>query len=205
MHPEALAESARILLPRLGGIDNFYLAGGSALALQIGHRLSEDLDFFSDSKIKKTLLPKIEKILEGGTARTGGNNSGELTLVSGSIKITFLHYPFPLLFPLLNYKGIRLANIREIACMKAYTIGRRGSFKDYVDIYFVLKEGLEKIENIIADARRKYTEAFDARLFLEQLLYLEDIQDMEIKFLKSRIGREEIKNFFQKKIKAIKL
>src|SRR3989344_682201 len=205
MHPEALAESARILLPRLGGIDNFYLAGGRALALQIGHRLSEDLDFFSDSKIKKTLLPKIEKILEGGTARTGVNNSGELTLESGSIKITFLHYPFPLLFPLLNYKGIRLANIREIACMKAYTIGRRGSFKDYVDIYFVLKEGLEKIENIIADARRKYTEAFDARLFLEQLLYLEDIQDMEIKFLKSRIGREEIKNFFQKKIKAIKL
>src|SRR3989344_7721688 len=188
MHPEALAESARILLPRLGGIDNFYLAGGSALALQIGHRLSEDLDFFSDSKIKKTLLPKIEKILEGGTARTAVNN-----------------YPFPLLFPLLNYEGIRLANIREIACMKAYTIGRRGSFKDYVDIYFVLKEGLEKIENIIADARRKYTEAFDARLFLEQLLYLEDIQDMEIKFLKSRIGREEIKNFFQKKIKAIKL
>lgn len=210
MHKEALSKEALKLFPLLESFRDFYLAGGTALALQIGHRISEDFDFFSNQPIKSGLLNAgllnaVEKKFRDKKISPLVNNADELSLKIDSIKITFLYYPFPLLFPLTVLEKINTAGVKEIAAMKAYTIGRRGSFKDYIDLYFILKEGHENMEKIISNTERKYKEAFNARLFLEQLVYFEDIQDTGIKFIKAAVSLPELKDFFAKKVKEIKL
>lgn len=93
----------------------------------------------------------------------------------------------------------------EIAAVKAYVLGRRATYKDYVDLYFIIKENYSSLARIIAIAQKKYQKEFDARLFLEQLLYLEDVQDMQIKFLKQEVGRQAIQNFFENQIAKYKI
>lgn len=97
------------------------------------------------------------------------------------------------------------ADVRDIAAMKAYTIGRRGSFKDYVDLYYIIKEGADELKNIILNAEKKYANAFNTRLFLEQLVYFKDIKDIQLQFLKKKISPTEAEEFFQKEVKKINL
>ena len=80
----------------------FYLAGGTSIALQIGHRISIDLDFFSPTPIKKTLLNEIETITKS-TAKVLVNTSNELTCIIQNVKVTFLYYPFDLKYPACAY------------------------------------------------------------------------------------------------------
>ena len=68
------------------------------------------------------------------------NNPDELTVFINGVKITFLRYPFSLQNKLIDYNGIKLMNAKEIAATKAYTVGRRGTIKDYVDLYFIISE-----------------------------------------------------------------
>lgn len=203
MHREVLTDEASKLLPQLKFFDDFYLAGGTALALQLGHRISADFDFFSEKKISQDLLPKIEKNFKN--IKVLVNNADELSFLSGGIKTTLLHYPFPLIFPLIDFEGLRLAGIKEIAVMKAYTLGRRGTFKDYVDLYFILLDKIDTIHGIIANAEKKYQDVFNSRLFLEQLVYLEDIQDTAIRFLRKEASIDEIRDFFGEQVKKARL
>src|SRR3989344_3653211 len=203
MHVGALTESAKALLPPFKNLEGFYLAGGTALVIQLGHRISVDFDFFSEKEVPVDLLKLVEQFFVGmGSQHVLVNNKDELTLTINETKITFLYYPFPLLYPLVEWEGIKLASIQEIAAMKAYTIGRRGTFKDYVDLYFLLKSGTT-INGIITDAEKKYKDAFNARLLLEQLVYFDEITDTEIIFLKEPILKKEIENFFTEQIKKI--
>lgn len=204
MHTEALTESAKVLLPPLKKCEGFYLAGGTALALQLGHRVSVDFDFFSPNEVSSDLLPYVEKLFAGFSQRILVNNKNEFTLIVSETKITFLHYPFPLFYPLVNWESIKLASTQEIAIMKAYAVGRRGTFKDYVDLYFLVKSGIA-LDNIIADAEKKYQDAFNARLFLEQLVYFTDITDTDIRFIQPAVSSKSIEGFFETEIKKIKL
>src|SRR5712691_2017500 len=90
----------------------------------------------------------------------------------GQVKITFLRYPFPPREPLVVYEGLKLLSIREIATTKAYTIGRRGSYKDYVDLYFVIAEHHITLPDIVRSGEAKFGADFNSRLLLEQLLYV---------------------------------
>ena len=89
--------------------------------------------------------------------------------------------------------------------MKAYAIGRRGSLKDYVDIYFILFQKIDTINGIIDNAEKKYGEAFNARLFLEQLVYFKDVAGSELKFLRQKVTPSDLESFFQTEIKKLKL
>ena len=89
------------------------------------------------------------------------------------VKITFLKYPFPTFDPYVIYEQVPLLSVREIAATKAYTIGRRGAFKDYVDLYFILSEQHATLIDIIDVAEKKFGVEFNWRLFLEQLVFLE--------------------------------
>lgn len=205
MHAETLAPNNQKIFSQLKNFPNFYLAGGTALALQIGHRRSNDFDLFSPKIIPANLLKKVTRIFFPWKLEVLVNNPNELTILVGGIKITFLHYPFPLLTKLVVIKGVKSLSIKEIAVTKAYTIGRRGSFKDYIDLYFILSEKGCLLMEIIRSAEKKYDHNFNARLFLEQLLYLEDLRDVEIVFLKQKVGKAQIKAFFQQEISKIKL
>lgn len=205
MHQEALTEKAKEILPALRNFNNFYLAGGTALALQIGHRISVDFDLFSEKEIDKNLFPEVSKIFYGNEITLSVNNSDELTVFIDGLKITFLKYPFPLIFDLVDYEGIGLLSVKEIAATKAYTINRRGSLKDYTDLFFIVSKKHATLEEIIEISGKKYDNEFNTRLFLEQLVYFKDIEEAEIEFLKESVTKKEIEAFFTEEIKKIKI
>lgn len=205
MFQEALSDRGKEIFPALKNFSDFYLAGGTALALQIGHRISVDFDLFSEAEISKNLLDKAKKIFSGKSVTVSVNNPDELTIFVDGIKVTFLKYPFPALHDFVDYKGVKILNIKELAATKAYTIGRRGSYKDYVDLYFILKENHLSLAEIMEIAEKKYKEEFNSRLFLEQLVYFEDIEDTKIIFLKERADKRELEKFFENEIKKVKL
>lgn len=177
-------------LSRTGLVDEFYLAGGTGLALQLGHRRSDDLDFFSIQPAElieaESVTERIEKAFGRRSPSLETRASSQLTWRIDGVKVSFIAYPFPLLYglvdldPSMNLGKVRAASVREIAAMKSYALGRRAVARDYIDLYFVLKSGV-RLDEIINDASRKFVLSgeplFSPKLFLEQLSYTEDLED----------------------------
>jgi Nucleotidyl transferase AbiEii toxin, Type IV TA system len=205
MHTEALTEEGLELFPALAAFDNFYLAGGTALALQIGHRASIDFDLFRDGPIDRALFSKVKRVFTDVPVHSAINNPDELTAFIGQVKMTFLSYPFPLIEPLVLVDRLPMLSVKEIAATKAYTIGRRGTYKDYVDLYFIIAEHHASLEEIIAMAERKFGHEFNSRLFTEQLLFMDDVHDYKIDFLKLPVAPAGIAAFFRDKIRKLPL
>lgn len=197
MRKEALNDNTRAVWEKCGFLnDNFYLAGGTALALQLNHRRSVDLDFFSGELIKKTLLKTLEekfKVIAIPMVR----NANELTIQIQGVKTTFLHYPFALIEKTVPTEIVSLASVRDIAGMKAYALGRRGTLKDYIDLYTIFSRKLVSLKTVIDDANKKYKEVFNDRLFCEQLLYTDDIEDEPIEWIGELITLDTMKVFFK--------
>jgi Nucleotidyl transferase AbiEii toxin, Type IV TA system len=164
MHREALTKEGRQLLPALRASDDFYLAGGTALALQIGHRISVDFDLFSPLAIRRSLFAKAKETFAPEALTPLVNDRGQLTILVRDVKVTFLTYPFPLIERLVRMNGLSMLSVKEIAATKAYTIGRRGTYKDYVDLYFIVAEGCATLEEIIAMAEQKFGAEFQFAL-----------------------------------------
>ena len=204
-HLDALTDKGKTIFPRLSYFSDFYLAGGTALALQIGHRVSVDFDFFHEDKIKRTLLPSVEKVFDQSKRHVLVNNANELTILVDEVKITFLSYPFPVILPKTHIGEIVALSVAEIGATKAYTIGRRGMFKDYVDVYAILHGGHATLQELIMIAEKKYGNAFDARLFLEQLSYFDDLEESPIVFLGETLSMAEIASFFSAEIKKLEI
>jgi predicted nucleotidyltransferase component of viral defense system len=206
MTADVLTPQARELFPKLARFRaDFYLAGGTALALQINHRVSIDFDLFSDEPIARQLLRLAEGVFAGSDREVMVNNTDELSMNIDGVKFTFLHYPFAPCLPLRDDDPIPALSVKEILATKAYTIGRRGEFKDYVDLYAGLKGGYATLREIIDLARKKYADAFNDRLFLEQLVYLEDVPEAPIIFLEKPVCRPEIEQYFSELISQFRL
>jgi hypothetical protein len=203
MHREVLTKRAAELFGTLSRFFGFYLAGGTALALQIGHRVSVDFDLFADKDIEPSLLPRVQRVFsDAASIAPLINNPDELTVLVDDVKITFLKYPFQTFDPFVIYEHVPLLSVREIAATKAYTIGRRGAFKDYIDLYFILSEQHATLTDIIDIAEKKFGFEFNSRLFLEQLVFLDDVEDTDIQFLKHPVTRPELLSFFEANIRA---
>ena len=205
MFSEAIKLEQKEIFKKLSNFPEFYLAGGTALALQIGHRISVDFDFFSKKDIPQGLLKKIRKVFKDSKIRVLIHHSEQLTLSLDNTQLTFVKYSYPLLFKLITYQGIKLLSVPEIAATKAYTVGRRITFKDYVDLYFILRGKFVSLEKIINICKKKYKDEFNDRLFLEQLVYLEEVEEAPIQFLKKPVTKKEMTRFFKEEIKKIKL
>lgn len=205
MHPEALNEEGKKLFPYFGRFSDFYLAGGTALALQIGHRISVDFDFFSQKEIPEHLLDELKKTFVQYQINVSVNNPEELTIFLNETKITFVKYLFPVIKNFFELEGVKLLSIEEIGTTKAYVIGRRGDFKDYVDLYYILSEGHSSLNKVINLAEEKYRNEFNSRLFLEQLVYLEDIEESQLIFLKKQLTKKGLENFFTEAVKDMVL
>lgn len=203
---DALADAGKALFPKLSAFkDDFYLAGGTALALQLGHRVSIDFDLFSPEPIKKTLLARVEDVA-GIPLAPMVATSRELTVMISGVKCTFLHYPFPVRLPFSAGAPVSLLAPKELLAMKAYTIGRRGAIKDYVDLWAGISEQVATLAEIIAFANEKYADAFNDRLFLEQLLYLDDVADEVLMMLgRAQPNKQELHAFFSDRIRKLSL
>lgn len=199
MHKEILSKEQTELLPLVKQFwQEFYLVGGTAIALQIGHRRSIDFDLFKYSSIKPKRI--LSKVAESGflylvTRRV----TEQLNLSINEVKFTFFEYPFNIEANISLEDILRMPSLIDLSAMKAYALGRRSKWKDYVDFYFLLKDHFTLIE-ISAQAEKIYGQLFSPKLFRAQLSYFEDINYMEsIEFLVSAPSGNEIKDFLTDK------
>lgn len=116
--------------------DRFYLVGGTALALQCGHRRSETLDLFTSQQFEVEELSQIILSLQGTII---GQARHTLHAVVNQVKLSFLYYPYPLLKPCQLFANLSIACIEDVACMKVIAILQGGEKKDFYDMYEILK------------------------------------------------------------------
>lgn len=183
MHYEILDEARRQLLPAFSFCKSqFYLAGGTSLALQIGHRDSIDFDFFSPEDIDTTeLFGAVQEAFAGHTILKTQEEKNTLSvLVDGEVRVSFFAYPYTLIRDVLEEEYLRLASKEDIACMKLSAITGRATEKDYVDIYFLLKE--YPLNTLLDLARQKFPN-LDTALVLKSLVYFDDIVAEPIRFV----------------------
>ena len=117
---------------------SFRLGGGTALALQLGHRISVDADYISESTIDKTEFAQIIAKEINGVADLHTGEIG-IFLKAAGIKLDFLSWNIPFIRPVVIQDGLRLLNVEEIAAMKLFAITQRGEKKDYFDIAVLLQ------------------------------------------------------------------
>lgn len=178
MHKEILTEKQIKLLPLIKKFsEDFGLVGGTAVALHIGHRESIDFDLFTLNdfdpvKIKKKITKDfvIEKVFV--------NESEEYTILVNGVKITFLRYPFSIEFKDNLDNIIKVADLPTLAAMKAYALGRRAKWKDYVDMYFILKT-YYNLKEIAKKAGGIFSFEFNEKIFRTQMAYFDDIDYTE--------------------------
>ncbi len=181
--------------------NDFYLAGGTALALQLGHRDSIDFDFFSEHDFSTANL--FEKLKEAGMRhkikKVQDEKNTITVIIDGSIKVSFFSYPYRLLNPVILEKYIRIASVEDIACMKLSAITSRSTEKDYVDLYFILQH--HKLSYLLALAEEKFPN-LDASIILKSLIYFDDMETEPILFKNNKdVSFDIVKNFLQNTVK----
>lgn len=159
----------------------FYLAGGTALALQMGHRQSRDLDFFTvQPRTALPDLPDLDAFLQRFRRVEWVQRSpDQIHWRLDDVSVTLLAYPFPHHQAFHRWRGLAVADARDIAVQKAYTLGRRAQARDYLDLRELLTSGVISMETVLQQARTTYHDAFSPRLFLQQLTYTRDVPDWD--------------------------
>ena len=184
MHEEIMTKEQKKMLPLVGEFsDSFGLVGGTAIAFHLGHRRSVDFDLFSREKFgNQSLLNKIIEL--GGHDQIIVNKSGELTIMIKGVKFTFYHYPYDIEYSDKFGYRIKTPNLLTLAAMKAFALGLRAKWKDYVDLYFIIKDHFSISQ--ISDKATSIFEGFDEKLFRSQLAYFEGINyEEKVEYLPS--------------------
>lgn len=150
---------------------HFYLAGGTALALELGHRISLDFDFYIKGELDpETLLQDFQKHFKNVQLIREAKNT--LILSIDNTEVSLFSYPYPLISPLIKIPEVNLASMEDICAMKIVAIIQRGTKRDFIDIYFLTKRfGLERI---FALTQKKYKGLFNKYLALQALTYFTD-------------------------------
>lgn len=198
IHYETLAENGR---ETLGSLNRFkgVLGGGTALALQLGHRKSYDFDMFLEEPVPSSLLAGCKKNLSGDQFKVVVNTTDELSVVVDGKKISFIYFPFKPLHDLSSVDSLPMFSLEDLATNKAYAIGRRATWRDYVDIFFILNNRVS-LGHIVTEANKRFGGAFSGKLFLEQLVYFEDLTDFAIEFVAREYTEKEIKDFLKEQV-----
>ncbi|KAF5079300.1 nucleotidyl transferase AbiEii/AbiGii toxin family protein [Petrimonas sp.] len=196
MHKEILDNNQLSLLDLVKSFRReFYLVGGTAIALHIGHRRSIDFDLFKATPFQtKKILDKIQK--QEHKYLITRNVSGQLNLIISDVKFTFFEYPYIIEASEDFEKKIKLPTLLDLAAMKAFALGRRSKWKDYVDLYFILKNHFT-FNEISTRAEELFDQQFSGKLFRGQLSYFDDINyEEEVEYLIPHPPTEnEIKEF----------
>ncbi len=195
MHQNILSQSQIDLLDLISSFNReYYLVGGTAIALYLGHRRSIDFDLFKYGIINhKKNIEKIRALKMPFTITRRVNEQMNLTI--NDVKVTFFEYPFKVNLSARFDRYIKLPALIDLAAMKSYALGRRSKWKDYVDLYFLIRD-YYSIDEIAGRAEEIFGELFSNKLFRAQLSYFADVDyTEEIDYLVTAPGNDEIKDF----------
>lgn len=205
MYKNALLPATAEIVQKIAGaafLKPFYLSGGTALALHLGHRESEDLDFFTTETFDpQHLQSEIQKV---GQLESVEIAEGTLNTFLDTVKLQFLHYPYPLLESTIDWEGFSLSSVLDVACTKIITISMRGSKKDFVDLFFLLRE--YSLQELFEKVDQKYQGVKYNRTHLaKSLIYFEDADIQPMPRMLQNVRWEEVKATITQAVKAMPL
>jgi hypothetical protein len=199
MHREILNNNQLQILPLIKQFfREYYMVGGTAIALHLGHRRSIDFDLFKYSPIKpKSIIEKISNF--NCPYLVTRRVTEQLNVTINEVKLTFYQYPFRIKTTEKLDDILRFPELIDLAAMKAYALGRRSKWKDYVDLFFILK-GNFSVDQITDRATLLFGQLFSEKLFRAQLTYFDDINFNEpVEFMGPPVPENEIREFLIEK------
>jgi predicted nucleotidyltransferase component of viral defense system len=197
--PKATAEVIR-KIEDLDSLKNFYLSGGTALSLQLGHRESEDLDFFTKNIFSPQVLQQA--LMQYGNLENVIIEEGTLNAFMNGVKLQFLYYPYELLEEPKTWNGISLSSTIDIACTKLITISMRGGKKDFIDMYAILQK--ISLDELFHKLNEKYQPVnYNKPHILKSLIYFDDADAQPMPRMHIPLEWELVKEFIVKEAKKI--
>ena len=204
MFTKTLSKNTKKALGLLGKshlLDKAYLAGGSACALQLGHRISVDLDFFISEEFEpRELIQSLEKISRFKLDRMSW---GSIIGTIEGIRFSIFAYKYPVLFPHKSIFEINVLDLRDIAVMKIDAISTRGKKRDFIDLYFVCQKGTT-LKKLLSFYERKFGNLNSNIIHIQKsLVYFIDADVEEMPRMIKKVKWEEVKRFFEKEVKNL--
>ncbi len=199
MHLEILTDDQVEILKYIEEFHRkYYLVGGTAIAFHLGHRRSLDFDLFCQtSLVKHQIRNKLVKVPFKQIKLF--EDTDQLHFLINGIKVTFFSFPYPILHTQKAGKSLSMPTLLTLASMKAFALGRRAKWKDYVDLYFILRDHYT-IRDIGNEAIRNFGQLFSEKLFRQQLAFHKDINYSEpVEYLIKVPSDDEIKQFLIEK------
>ncbi len=184
------AETLELLnkLQSIPDFNNLYLVGGTSLALQLGHRQSVDLDLFGQMDCDDyTLIKHLNQFKKVVTIK---NSENIKIFLINDVKVDFVKYPYSWLVNPLEENNLKLAQKDDIVAMKLAAVTGRGAKKDFIDLYYLLKE--YTLEDMLSLYKKKYPDGMDY-LVLKSLLYFEDAEQEAMPKMFADITWEDVK------------
>jgi len=208
MHEKVLPQCSLGLLSELAKcrsplLEGWILAGGTGLALHLGHRVSDDFDFFRTDDID---VRRLHEVLAGaGAYETLQETDHTLTVILERTKLSFFRIRDPFLFEPEPFRFFAVADMRDIALMKLIAVSGRGSRKDFVDLYTILRAG-SSLREYFELLPQKYGAArANAYHILKSLTYFDDAEGEPMPRMLEPFDWEECKAFFVREAHAIVL
>ena len=208
MHEKVLPRGSRELLANLESLTapelkGWTLAGGTGLALQLGHRASIDFDFFRTDRFSPDHL--FRSLREIGTVELLQEEDRTLTAIVSDVKLSFFTVADEFLFPTIPYSFFEIAGRRDIALMKLAAISGRGSRKDFIDLYTILRGNLS-LKQCFQWLPDKYGKGrFNTYHILKSLTYFDDAEREPMPQMLEPFDWEKCKAFFVREAHAIVL
>lgn len=195
------AKNALALLGKSHFLNEAYLGGGSACALQLGHRISIDLDFFTPKEFDTKYL--IKSLKEIGDFEVEQESWGTILGTIEGIKFSIFVYKYPVLFPYKRLFKINILDLRDISAMKIDAITTRGKRRDFIDLYFICQKGIP-LEEILSFYNRKFGKLSSNIIHIQKsLVYFVDAEVEEMPKMIKKVAWEEVKRFFEREVRRI--
>jgi hypothetical protein len=199
-HSEVLSPRQMRSLQRLGPRTKalgFYMGGGTAIALHLGHRRSVDFDWFRQDPIPDPLRLASELKSEGAPFVTGWTERGTLYGTARGIRVSFFEYRYKLLQDPETWPeaGCMLASLADLACMKLAAVAQRGSRKDFVDLYAIGSMG-RSLPAMLEEYKAKYGVGETGHL-LYALVYFDDADAERMPRMVWKVSWPEVKRFIR--------
>jgi hypothetical protein len=208
MFPETIDENSRnnlMILKKENLLKDFYLAGGTAVALHLGHRISYDLDFFSNKNFDGLLLKQIVSNL--GDYRDALSNKNNLIGIFNGTKLSFIHYKPVLIGVPELLDEVTIASIKDLSAMKVEAISQRGAKRDFIDLFCIMQKNNASITDVISQYIEKYKD-FNPTIIhiLKSIRYFDDAEKDIMPTMKIPIQWQDVKHFFKnQEVEIVKL